>query len=142
MAAGVWMHLRHDAERRQTQRNVLRAPLCMTFRNRTMRSQWSSDYFWGQKAGLTGRAEGGGCSGCGGQASHCGGFPYCEAQARGHVGFSSCSTWAQLLWLPGSRAQSCVVHRLSYFATCGIFPDQGENPCLLYCQANSLPMSH
>ena len=23
-----------------------------------------------------------------------------------HVGFSSCSTWAQLLWLAGSRAQA------------------------------------
>ena len=61
MAAGAWMHLRHNAERRQTQRNVLHAPLCMTFRNRTTRSQRSSDYFWGQRAGLTGRAEGGGC---------------------------------------------------------------------------------
>ena len=26
--------------------------------------------------------------------------------------------------------------------TCGIFPDQGLNPCLLHWQANPLPLSH
>ena len=25
---------------------------------------------------------------------------------------------------------------------CGIFPDQGSNPCLLHWQADSLPLSH
>ena len=29
----------------------------------------------------------------GARASHCSGFP-CEPQALGHVGFSSCGTWA------------------------------------------------
>ena len=39
-------------------------------------------------------------------ASHCGGFSYCRAWALGHTGFQSCGTWAQLLQLPGSRAQA------------------------------------
>ena len=29
----------------------------------------------------------------------------CRARAPGHAGFSSCGTWAQQLWCPGSRAQ-------------------------------------
>ena len=55
------------------------------------------------------------------------------------TGFSSCSTWAQQLWLAGSRAQAqqCVVHGLSCSAACGIFPDQGSNPCSLNWQADS-----
>ena len=39
------------------------------------------------------------------QASHYGGFS-CGAQALGHVVLSSCSTWAQWLWLECSRAQA------------------------------------
>ena len=35
------------------------------------------------------------------------------AWALGHSGFSSCSTWVQQLWLPGS-----TVHRLS---SCGVW---------------------
>ena len=48
-------------ERRQTQRNVLRAPIWVKFRSRTTWSQRSSDYFWGRRAGLAGRAKGGAC---------------------------------------------------------------------------------
>ena len=33
------------------------------------------------------------------------------------------------------------VHRSSCSAAHGIFPDQGSNLCLLYCQADSLPLS-
>ena len=33
-------------------------------------------------------------------------------------------------------------HRLSCSETCRIFPDQGSNPSLLHCQADSLPLSH
>ena len=43
------------------------------------------------------------------------------------------------LWSTGSIA---VAHRLNYSAACGIFPDQGSNPCLLHWQADSLPLSH
>ena len=45
-------------------------------------------------------------SSCSAWASHCSGFSCCRGQARGHAGFSSFSTWAQELWLPGSRAQA------------------------------------
>ena len=38
--------------------------------------------------------------------------------------------------------QIVVVHRLSHSVACGIFQDQGSNPCLLHWQADSLPLSH
>ena len=31
---------------------------------------------------------------------------------------------------------------LSCSRACGIFPDQGSNPCLLHWQVDSLPLSH
>ena len=62
------------------------------------------------------------------QASHCAGVS-CGARTLGHVGFSSC----------GSRA---LEHRLSCSTACGIFPDQGWDPCLLYWQADSSSLSH
>ena len=41
------------------------------------------------------------------------------------------------------RAGSVVVaHRPSYSAACGIFPDQGSNPCHLHWQADSQPLRH
>ena len=58
---------------------------------------------------------------------------YCGAQALGHSGFSSCGMWAQ-----GSMAQA---HGLNCSVTWGIFVDQGWNPFLLLCQADSLPLS-
>ena len=57
----------------------------------------------------------------------------------------------QQLWLTGSvvvarglqSAGSVVVaHRLSCSVACGIFPDQGSNPCPLHWQADSLPLHH
>ena len=35
-----------------------------------------------------------------------------------------------------------VAHRLSCSVTCGVFLDQGQNPCLLHWQADYLPLSH
>ena len=35
-----------------------------------------------------------------------------------------------------------MAHRLSCPTACGVFPDKGLNPCLLYWQADSLPLSH
>ena len=55
-------------------------------------------------------------SSCGARASHRCGFSGCGAQALGHSGFSSC----------GSQA-------------CGIFLDQGSNPCLLHWHAAEPP---
>ena len=74
----------------------------------------------------------------------------CEIQAPGYSGFSSCSTWAQYLRLPGSRAwlqalehgSEVVIHGLSCSEVCGIFPPQGSNPCHLHWQLDSLPTSH
>ena len=41
---------------------------------------------------------------------HCSDFSYCVAQALGHMGFSSCGSWAELLrgmWnLPGPGVES------------------------------------
>ena len=57
----------------------------------------------------------------------------------------------QQLWHMGSivaapRLQSTglvvVVQGLSCSKVCGIFLDQRSNPCLLYWQADSLPLSH
>ena len=65
--------------------------------------------------------------------SNCSGFSCCPAQALG----------LQQLRLPGSRVQAVVmVHRPSCPSVCGIFSDQGQHPCLLHWQADSLPLSH
>ena len=44
----------------------------------------------------------------------------------------------------GSRRAGSVVvaHGLSCSAACGIFPDQGSNPCPLHWQAGSQPLHH
>ena len=49
-----------------------------------------------------------------------------------------------LLQTTGSRRAGSVVvaHGPSCSATCGIFPDQGTNPCPLHWQADSQPLSH
>ena len=65
------------------------------------------------------------------------------------VGFSL--QWPLLLWSMGSRhaAQQLwlvgsvvVVNRPSCSEACGIFPDQGSNPCPLHWQADSQPLRH
>ena len=49
-----------------------------------------------------------------------------------------------LLWSTGSRRTGSVIvaHGPSYSAACGIFPDQGSNPCPLHWQADSQPLRH
>ena len=49
-----------------------------------------------------------------------------------------------LLRSTGSRRAGSVVvaHGPSCSAACGIFPDQGSNPCPLHCQADSQPLRH
>ena len=67
--------------------------------------------------------------------------------------FSSCGEWGLLflaarglliavaspVWSTGFRRAGSVVvaHGLSCSAACGIFPDQGSNPCPLPWQADS-----
>ena len=53
-------------------------------------------------------------------------------------------SWPLLLWSTGSRRAGSVVvaHGPSCSAACGIFPDQGSNPCPLHWQADSQPLRH
>ena len=46
--------------------------------------------------------------------------------------------------VPGLRSTGSKVvdQGLSFSEACGIFPDQGSNPCLLHWQADSLPLRH
>ena len=48
------------------------------------------------------------------------------------------------LWSTGSRRAGsvAVAHGPSCSAACGIFPDQGSNPCPLHWQADSQPLRH
>ena len=69
------------------------------------------------------------------------------AASRGHSS-SWCAglslSWALLLRSTGSRRAGSVVvaHGPSCSAACGIFPDQGSNPCPLHWQADSQPLRH
>ena len=53
-------------------------------------------------------------------------------------------SWPLLLRSTGSRCAGSVVvaHGPSCSAACGIFPDQGSNPCPLHWQADSQPLRH
>ena len=53
-------------------------------------------------------------------------------------------SWPLLLRSTGSRRAGSVTvaHRPSRSAACGIFPDQGSNPCPLHWQADSQPLHH
>ena len=59
---------------------------------------------------------------------------FIEVRCAGYLfsGFSCCGAWAL-----GTRASVVVVHGLSCSAACGIFPNQGSNPCPLHWQADS-----
>ena len=67
--------------------------------------------------------------------------------SRGHSS-SRCTglslSWPLLLWSTGSRHAGSVVvaHGPSCSMACGIFPDQGSNPCPLHWQADSQPLHH
>ena len=69
------------------------------------------------------------------------------AVSQGHSS-SRCAglslSWPLLLRSTGSRRAGSVVvaHGLSCSAACGIFPDQGPNPCLLHWEADSQPLRH
>ena len=67
--------------------------------------------------------------------SHCSGFSCCRAWAIG------CRT--SVIVVPGfwSTGSIVVAHRFSCQLACGIFLDQELNPCLLYWQADSLPLN-
>ena len=64
------------------------------------------------------------------------GLQACRLQQLCHVG--------SVVAAPGlqSTGSVAVAHRLSCFKACGIFLDQGSNPCFLHWQVDSLPVSH
>ena len=53
-------------------------------------------------------------------------------------------SWPLLLWSTSSRRSGSVVvaHGPSCSTACGIFPDQGSNPCPLHWQADAQPLRH
>ena len=55
------------------------------------------------------------------------------------TGFSSCGMQTSVVVARGLQSAGSVVvaHRLSCSAACGIFQDQGANPCPLHWQADS-----
>ena len=76
---------------------------------------------------------------CGARASHCGGFSCCGARALGARGLQQLQHVGLVVVACGFQSASSVVvvHRLSCSAACGIFPDQGTNPCPLHWQVDS-----
>ena len=72
----------------------------------------------------------------GARASHCGGFSCCRARA---LGTRASVVVAHRLQSAGSVV---VAHGLSCSVACGIFLDQGSNPCPLHWQADSQPLHH
>ena len=56
----------------------------------------------------------------------------CGARSSPGGGISCCGARA-----PGARASVVVAHRLSCSGACGIFPEQGPNPCPLRWQVHS-----
>ena len=70
------------------------------------------------------------------------------AAASGGHSSSRCAGLSPSRPLPlrstGSRraGSAAVAHGLSRSAACGIFPDQGSNPCPLHWQADSQPLRH
>ena len=73
---------------------------------------------WLRRAGATLR--------CDARASHCSGFSCCGARVLG----SRASVVAE-------AGSVVVAHGLSCSVACGIFPDQGSNPCPLHWQVDS-----
>ena len=76
--------------------------------------------------------------------SHCGSSSRWGAQALGHVDSSSWNTWASVVEASGlpSTGSVVVAYGFSYCTACGIFPDQGSNPCLWPWHLAYLPLSH
>ena len=68
--------------------------------------------------------------------SHFSGFSCWVTQA---LGAQASVVGAPRLW---TTVSIVVADRLSCSEECGLFPDQGSNPCLLHQQADSLPLSH
>ena len=58
-------------------------------------------------------------------------------------GFSCCRAWALGQMAFSHYSSQALQHRLrGCCKACGIFPDQGSNPCPQYWKEHSLPLSH
>ena len=74
-------------------------------------------------------------------------FSSCATASGGHSS-SQCAGLSLsrplLLWSTGSRHAGSVIvaHGSSCSAACGIFPNQGLNPCPLHWEADSRPLHH
>ena len=73
---------------------------------------------------------------CGMGFSHCSGFSCFRAQAL--------YTWASVIVVPRfqSRGSKATAHGLSCFLACGIFLNQGLNPCPPHWQVDSYALHH
>ena len=83
--------------------------------------------------------------GCVGRSFRAGAFSSCgERGATLHRGARASHYRGLSLRSTGSRRACSVVvaHGTSCSAACGIFPDQGSNPCPLHWQADSQPLRH
>ena len=73
-----------------------------------------------------------------------GATPRCSAWASHYGGLSCCRAWALGTWASAvvprkfqSSGSVAAAHGPSCSRACGIFPDQGLNPCSLHWQADS-----
>jgi len=64
------------------------------------------------------------------------------AQAPGHACFSGRGAWAGSRGFQAPEPSVVVACVFSCSRPCGVFLDQGLNPCLLLWQVDSLPLSH
>ena len=83
--------------------------------------------------------------GCAGSSFLCEGFLQLRrAGATLHRGAQASHCRGLSLRSTGSRRAGSIVvaHGPSCSAACGIFPDQGSNPCPLHWQADSQPLRH
>ena len=83
--------------------------------------------------------------GCVGSSFLCKGFLQLrQVGATLHRGARASHHRGLLLRSTGSRrtGSAIMAHRPSCSAACGIFPDQGSNPCPLHWQADSQPLRH
>ena len=84
--------------------------------------------------------------GCVGSSFLCEGFlQLWQAGATLHRGAQASSLSRPLLLRSTDSRRACsvvVAHGPGCSAACGIFPDQGSNPCSLHWQADSQPLCH
>ena len=71
--------------------------------------------------------------------SSCGKLGLLFIAVRGPLTIAASRCGAQA---PDAQSSVVVAHGLSCSAACGIFPDQGPNPCPLHWQADSQPLRH